>query len=291
MILLCLLAGVGYNPSFTWCSILDGCGVLETGLLWIVGNGSSIRIWEDPWLVDGGSSFIPCERIVMEGVERVSDLLDFHAGNWDVPRLNALFLGSVVKRIRSLLECSLDSPDELTWKFTKNGIYSTKSGFLGKGEGWETAGAVLRLSLEYLVFPEPADIRAKLSIPRTGVQVCLDTCGGFLPCAEYCYDRVSRVASCSTSGVEELVVESNSLLLISALTKDRPDLSYFGRLVRRTLQLSESFMRVFFSWTRRTGNVVAHRLAQFTFSCENDFFDSVVPETLVPVVLSDALAI
>ncbi|KAL8549530.1 hypothetical protein ACS0TY_008385 [Phlomoides rotata] len=43
-----LNARVGYNPSFTWHSILDGRVVLQQGLAWRVGSGSQIRIRENP---------------------------------------------------------------------------------------------------------------------------------------------------------------------------------------------------------------------------------------------------
>lgn len=32
-------ATLGHNPSCTWTSILEGGGVLELGLIWIVGDG------------------------------------------------------------------------------------------------------------------------------------------------------------------------------------------------------------------------------------------------------------
>ncbi|XP_072074186.1 uncharacterized protein [Arachis hypogaea] len=37
-------------PSWGWRSILEGCKVVEKGLVWRVGDGSSIRIFSDPWL-------------------------------------------------------------------------------------------------------------------------------------------------------------------------------------------------------------------------------------------------
>ncbi|KAL8521476.1 hypothetical protein ACS0TY_011841 [Phlomoides rotata] len=92
-------------------------------------------------------------------------------------------------------------------------------------------------------------------------------------------------------GVEDVLVESDSQILILAITKSRLDLSYFGRLVRRIVVLSKSFNSASFFWIRRTGNMAAHGLASFAFSCSEDFFDFNVLETLVLVVLADRLAI
>jgi hypothetical protein len=36
--------------SYVWRSILKGLGVLKEGIIWRVGDGKSIRIWDDPWL-------------------------------------------------------------------------------------------------------------------------------------------------------------------------------------------------------------------------------------------------
>lgn len=44
-------ASMGNNPSFAWTSIMAAQGVVRKGLRWQVGNGRSIRIWKDKWLL------------------------------------------------------------------------------------------------------------------------------------------------------------------------------------------------------------------------------------------------
>ncbi|KAM6597211.1 uncharacterized protein LOC133034424 [Cannabis sativa] len=53
-----LQANSGHNPSFTWRSILWGRELLNSGLLWKIGNGSDIRTIEDHWL-PSNSCFSP----------------------------------------------------------------------------------------------------------------------------------------------------------------------------------------------------------------------------------------
>ena len=36
--------------SYAWRSILKGREVLKEGMRWMIGDGSSIRIWSDSWL-------------------------------------------------------------------------------------------------------------------------------------------------------------------------------------------------------------------------------------------------
>ena len=43
-------AKVGSNLSFLWKSLLEGRKVIERRMIWIVGDGNSIDVWQDPWL-------------------------------------------------------------------------------------------------------------------------------------------------------------------------------------------------------------------------------------------------
>jgi hypothetical protein len=36
--------------SYAWRSILKGLELLKEGLIWCIGNGERVRIWDDPWL-------------------------------------------------------------------------------------------------------------------------------------------------------------------------------------------------------------------------------------------------
>lgn len=39
-----------HGMSYTWRSILKGIKLLNDGIIWRIGDGQSVRIWEDPWL-------------------------------------------------------------------------------------------------------------------------------------------------------------------------------------------------------------------------------------------------
>jgi len=41
---------VGTRPSFVWRSLLSATDLLKEGLVWRVGDGKSIHIWNDWWL-------------------------------------------------------------------------------------------------------------------------------------------------------------------------------------------------------------------------------------------------
>ena len=70
------------NMSYTWRSILSGLSVLKKGLVWRVGDGSSIRIWEDDWLPrdELRRLFTPRGASLLS---RVEELIDPTTGTWD----------------------------------------------------------------------------------------------------------------------------------------------------------------------------------------------------------------
>jgi hypothetical protein len=45
-----LKAGPKAGSSFTWQSILAGLTTFKRGYIWRVGDGESIKIWDDPWI-------------------------------------------------------------------------------------------------------------------------------------------------------------------------------------------------------------------------------------------------
>ncbi|KAL6228112.1 hypothetical protein ACLB2K_002066 [Fragaria x ananassa] len=78
-----LHATCGSDPSFVWRSLLVGRDtVLKKGMRFTVGNGSSIKIWADPWL-PLPHNFRPFST-PKEGTEtwRVCDLMDEEAMEW-----------------------------------------------------------------------------------------------------------------------------------------------------------------------------------------------------------------
>lgn len=58
-------ARLTHNPSFVWRSIHASHVVVRGGLRWRVGDGSRVRVWLDPWIRDGGNSFVT-SPVIME---------------------------------------------------------------------------------------------------------------------------------------------------------------------------------------------------------------------------------
>nr|TKW10040.1 hypothetical protein SEVIR_6G099700v2 [Setaria viridis] len=61
--------------SYMWRSILRGAQLLKEGLIWRIGNGEKVKIWEDPWL-PRGSTRKPVTPRRSGLLTRVNDLND-----------------------------------------------------------------------------------------------------------------------------------------------------------------------------------------------------------------------
>ena len=66
----------GYQPSFTWQSLLKGRELLKEGCVWRVGNGTRIKIWTDKWLPRSHNHTVhfPPQTLHLEAT--VSELID-----------------------------------------------------------------------------------------------------------------------------------------------------------------------------------------------------------------------
>lgn len=72
------------NPgiSYTWRSILKGVELLKEGLICTIGDGTSVKIWSDPWLNREGPRLLKTVRGRCL-LTRVCELIDPDTGSWD----------------------------------------------------------------------------------------------------------------------------------------------------------------------------------------------------------------
>ena len=122
-------AQLGPKPSYTWRSLLAGRNVLEKGLRWSVGNGQSVRIWDDRWLPTLKSFKVVSPRLQELNGTMVESLLDLAAGGWNKNLIRDMFLPFESKAILSI-PISLSFPkDSLLWAWTQNGRFTMSSGY------------------------------------------------------------------------------------------------------------------------------------------------------------------
>lgn len=113
--------------SYTWRSIVRGIKALEKGLIWRVGDGQQIRIWDGPWLPVGVTRRprTPRGSVVWN---KVSDLIDPSTGGWDTQLVKDIFWEEDAALILAI-PTRPDQEDIVAWHFDPKGKYSVKSAY------------------------------------------------------------------------------------------------------------------------------------------------------------------
>jgi hypothetical protein len=87
------------SGSFTWKSILHGRDLLKEGLVWRIGNGQKIKVWEDNWIPRSGLMRPLGAKPNTAPVSMASDLLLVDGQGWNVAKVNELFFEGDVEDI------------------------------------------------------------------------------------------------------------------------------------------------------------------------------------------------
>ncbi|XP_022569212.1 uncharacterized protein LOC111212078 [Brassica napus] len=115
--------------SHGWRGVLLGRDLLLRNMGWTVGDGKQIKAWSDPWLSTSCQARPmghPMERHIDITVEEL-----FHDGttewNQEVIQLIFPFEAETILTIKPSI---LGAPDKLFWVHTRDGEYTTKSGYV-----------------------------------------------------------------------------------------------------------------------------------------------------------------
>ena len=77
--------------SYVWRSILKGLNVLREGIVWRIGDGSQVRVWNDPW-PPRGTTRRPVTAQGESDIEWVSELVDNTTGmTWNRELIAEMF--------------------------------------------------------------------------------------------------------------------------------------------------------------------------------------------------------
>lgn len=114
--------------SHGWRGVLVGRDLLKENMGWVVGNGESIRLWDDPWL-----SLSSQQRLIGPATEatanlRVAELFQEGTRLWDEEKLQRV-VPQWKDIIRAIKPSISGAPDKQIWLSTPTGDYSTKSGY------------------------------------------------------------------------------------------------------------------------------------------------------------------
>ncbi|KAA3468379.1 reverse transcriptase [Gossypium australe] len=123
-----LSAKVGSYPSFTWRSICNARDLIEDGLIWRIGNGRSVNIWNDPWLPGPGNSRLLVQDISTQWTT-VNHLMDDHSFTWKEDIIHRIADHDQARRILKIPLPQTNVDDTLVWRHDNTGEYTVKSGY------------------------------------------------------------------------------------------------------------------------------------------------------------------
>ena len=115
--------------SFAWKSILRGRDIISRGAKWRVGNGRNIMVFADQWLPNEGSGKVSSPPGTHDPELRVASLIDHDLHCWKTDLVDAIFSPAKARVIKAIPLSFMDSPDWLFWPWSRNGVYSVKSGY------------------------------------------------------------------------------------------------------------------------------------------------------------------
>ncbi|KAK3229611.1 hypothetical protein Dsin_001492 [Dipteronia sinensis] len=100
-------------------------GILEKGLRWRVGDGTTIRVYKDSWVPRPWNLKIISAPVL--GTNATVDDLFLPSGGWDTKKLNENFMHRNVEAILKIPFGVKNNKDAIIWQFKGNGSYSVKS--------------------------------------------------------------------------------------------------------------------------------------------------------------------
>ena len=82
-----LYVNCGYDPSYTWRSLWGSKSLLMEGLVWRVGNELSINPLSDKWIIVNGVARGLNSSVANDNLLRVSALINFNNGHWNLDNI------------------------------------------------------------------------------------------------------------------------------------------------------------------------------------------------------------
>ena len=118
-----------YSPSHGWRSIVSARSLVSKRLIKRVGSGSSISVWNDPWLQPTRPR--PTNKKQQNSYLdlTVDSLINSATRTWNSHAIRALVDPQDVKISESIPLSMTNMADKDGWHFTKNGKYTVKSSY------------------------------------------------------------------------------------------------------------------------------------------------------------------
>jgi hypothetical protein len=102
--------------------------VLKKGLVYRIGSGEVVDIWNDNWL-PGIQSLKPRVRLPGVEVNKMAELFEDNGRNWNEGLIRQAFIGIDADEIIKIKPSRTMDEDVLAWAPEKTGMYSVRSAY------------------------------------------------------------------------------------------------------------------------------------------------------------------
>ena len=117
------------SGSYAWKSILKGTEVLKLGAKWRVGDGKSIKIWNDFWLPGKENVKVSNSTDEAHGEETFDLLIDRGSRQWKGHLVDSLFTPLDDAAIKNIPLGRQAAEDSLFWPLTQTRGYTSKTSY------------------------------------------------------------------------------------------------------------------------------------------------------------------
>ena len=115
--------------SYALKSILKARRVISLGARWKVGDGKSIRVCNESWMLGNSGGRVLLLPLELSGDSCVADLINNNTGWWDIRKIDKCFLPFEAQSIKSIPLCSNPQSDYFFWPLAGDDIYTVKTGY------------------------------------------------------------------------------------------------------------------------------------------------------------------
>lgn len=112
--------------SWGWQSILQGRDFINMHKGWLIKDGVKARVFNDKWIQDGSRVWSDSNSLIQLPV---SYLLTDDGRDWDVRKLVEILPREVTRKVAATQINHHLPYDTPMWPFTKNGVYTVKTGY------------------------------------------------------------------------------------------------------------------------------------------------------------------
>lgn len=103
--------------------------VVEKGMMWCVGNGRSVAIWEDAWIPNATGGRVISARPDNCNLRKVSELIDHKRRCWNYAVVKQVFQPWEATQVLQIPVYQGDSRDRRIWRAERRGLFTVKSAY------------------------------------------------------------------------------------------------------------------------------------------------------------------